>query len=70
VVPIGPNGSPGSHFSRLRLVGLPRAEFANETDAGRLRYILMVKEGAGSDYWWVECGASRLAGRFRTTPSR
>jgi hypothetical protein len=36
-------------------------EFASETDAAMLRVILKVKDGAGGDYWWVECGACDTA---------
>ena len=36
-------------------------EFASETDAAVLRVILKVKDGAGGDYWWVECGACDTA---------
>jgi hypothetical protein len=34
-----------------------QCEFASETDVGVLRLILKVKDGAGGDYWWVECTA-------------
>jgi hypothetical protein len=36
-------------------------EFTSETDAAVLRVILKVKDGAGGDYWWVECGACDTA---------
>jgi len=36
-------------------------EFASETDAAELRVVLKVKEGAGGDYWWVECGGCATA---------
>jgi hypothetical protein len=34
----------------------PGKPFASETDAAVLRVILKVRDGAGEDYWWVECG--------------
>jgi hypothetical protein len=36
---------------------VPQCEFASATDAAVLRFILKVRDGAGGDYWWVECGA-------------
>jgi hypothetical protein len=39
----------------------PQCEFAAETDAAVLRVILKVRDGAGGDYWWVECGACDTA---------
>jgi hypothetical protein len=38
-----------------------QCEFASETDAPVLRVILKVKDGAGGDHWWVECGARDTA---------
>jgi hypothetical protein len=38
-----------------------QCEFASETDAAVLRVILKVKDGAGGDYWWVECGTCDCA---------
>ncbi len=38
-----------------------QCEFASETDAAVLRILLKVKEGAGGDYWWVECGGCDCA---------
>ena len=35
----------------------PQCEHRDTTDPARLRVILKVKDGAGGDYWWVECGA-------------
>ena len=32
-------------------------EFAAETDPAMLKVLLKVRDGAGRDYWWVECGA-------------
>ena len=29
----------------------------SETDAAILRAVLRVRDGAGGDYWWVECSA-------------
>ena len=36
-------------------------EFASQTDAAMLRVILKVRDGAGGDYWWVQCGACDTA---------
>jgi hypothetical protein len=38
-----------------------QCEFASETDPAMLWVILKVKDGAGGDYWWVECGACDTA---------
>ena len=39
----------------------PQCEFASETDAAVLRFVLKVRDGAGGDYWWVECSACDCA---------
>ena len=41
--------------------GAGECEFGSATDAAVLRVILKVKDGAGGDYWWVECGACDTA---------
>lgn len=33
-------------------------EFRFETEPSVLKLVLKVKDGAGGNYWWVECGAS------------
>jgi hypothetical protein len=38
-----------------------QCEFASETDPAVLRMILKVKDGAGGDYWWVDCNACDTA---------
>ena len=35
------------------------------TDAAVLRVILKVRDGAGGDYWWVECSACDTAWQVR-----
>jgi hypothetical protein len=40
---------------------LGQCEFASETDPAVLRVILKVRDGAGGDYWWVECGSCDTA---------
>jgi hypothetical protein len=40
---------------------LPQCEFAATTDPAVLRIILKVRDGAGGDYWWVECGTCDCA---------
>jgi hypothetical protein len=42
-------------------LGAPECEFAAATDPAVLRVILKVKDGAGGDYHWVECGACDTA---------
>jgi hypothetical protein len=36
-------------------------EFVEETEPSVLRYVLKVKDGAGGNYWWVECSACNTA---------
>lgn len=38
-----------------------QCEFASENDPAMLRVILKVRDGAGGDYWWVECGGCDTA---------
>jgi hypothetical protein len=39
----------------------PQCEFASATDAAVVRVLLKIRDGAGGDYWWVECGACDTA---------
>jgi hypothetical protein len=34
----------------------PQCEHRDTTDPAVLRVILKVRDGAGGDYWWVDCG--------------
>lgn len=38
-----------------------QCELASETDVALLRVVLKVRDGAGGDYWWVECGTCDCA---------
>jgi len=38
-----------------------RREHRGTTDPALLRAILKVRDGAGGDYWWVECGTCDCA---------
>jgi hypothetical protein len=38
-----------------------QCEFASETDAAVLKIVLKVKDGAGGNYHWVECGSCGCA---------
>jgi hypothetical protein len=38
-----------------------QCEFVGVSDPAVLRVLLKVKDGAGGDYWWVECGACDTA---------
>ena len=38
-----------------------QCEYVSETDPGVLKILLKVKDGAGGNYWWVECGACDTA---------
>ena len=40
---------------------LGQFEFASETNAAVLRVVPKVKDGAGGNYWWVECGTCDTA---------
>jgi hypothetical protein len=52
----------GSTRSLRRLARhLPQCDFVAATDPAVLRVLLKVKDVAGRDYWWVECGACDTA---------
>lgn len=39
----------------------PECEFVSEADPAVVRVLLKVRNGAGGDYWWVQCGACDTA---------
>ena len=45
-------------------------EFAAETDPAMLKVLLKVRDGAGRDYWWVECGACACGWQGSALPRR
>lgn len=38
----------------------PQCEQRGTTDPAFVRAILRVRDGAGGDYWWVECGVCEI----------
>jgi hypothetical protein len=62
-----------NHVRRLldgRAAIFGACEFVGETDPAKLRYILKVKDGFGTGYWWWSAVPATPPGRFHTAPRR